>query len=833
MKRRYKPFRIYAAYDSETCNLFHGGEYIAYPILHQLGTLKGDTKIEDITSDNVESVVDISTYRHTLDLYRAFDSIIEADFEFVPVILCHNLSFDMYGLSHWLNSHDVKVLAKSPRKPISFTVKDENGSPALVIWDTLIFSQQSLSRMGKDCGYSKAVGDWDYDLIRTPETPLTDDEMNYALRDIYALFAWFGWWIRRNPDIEISRLALNVVTKTGVVRERRRVRFDNVRGNKKKQNIGRYWHYRCRTEAPKDDDELFTMLACTRGGFTFVSSENASVAFDCIGTDTIIAAYDATSQHPAQLVSHMYPVQFHRATVENLELAFELIGKYPIKRVLDCWNKPFSVAFNACFEFENLRPKSGSVYERFGVYPLASARYKSIEQIAYEQLVYDEDNGDKLAYYEEAYKRDYRDCANGAESMFGKLISANYARLYITELTAWEIWQAYEWDSVKAVHGYITGKFTRPSDMDVISVMQFYKAKDSFKHARETYFSKNTIDNANELLDLGIPSAIVDSMKDGSISDSDVNATYQGLKADLNGIFGISCSNEYRRDTVLSENGIEYEGDFGICNKPKNPKVWYQFGQRIVGWSRIAQICAIDLIMPHAQELINGDTDSVKVLARRDELGNIGRSLERLGEAIDKGKKLVCARARLAYPELYDELRYIGHYVHEFDTERFCASWNKAYCTQSVDKRTGKMAFDFTLAGIPTKGNAIYKGVNGFADMLYEKGWSFEKICNLMLGYNVTYTHDILHLNGRSFPEWGNIVSVHVTDYLGRKSWVVEPSALALFPMSKTVNDTASQDNRQNMDKAMQNNEAVNTTRKLILDRGILDYRDVKLDEIL
>lgn len=824
-REKDKPYRIIGAYDSETTNYDDSGRIIAFPILHQLGILDG-TDISKIDAGNVEEHVNMSMYRHAIDLYEKLDSIIEGGYDFVPVILCHNLAFDMYGLSAWLSRHDVRVLAKSARKPITFTVRDENGKSALVIWDTLVFTQQSLERMGADCGYDKAVGEWDYNAIRTPETPLTDEELDYAKRDVYTLLAWFGWWIRRNPDIDVNRLALNVVTKTGIVRERRRVRFDNVKGNGCKQNVGRYWLYRNRTEQPKSDDELYTMFASTRGGFTFCASASASIPYDLIGSDKVIAAYDATSQHPAQLVSHLYPIQFKERDPYVLELAFELIGKISISRVLERWDKPFPVAFYACFEFENLRPKHGTVYERCGVLPLASARYKTPEQLReYEE------NGDKAAYDDEMQRREYCDSAVNAVCAFGKLISANNARLYITELTAFEIWQSYEWDSVKAVHGYSTGRFTKPSDMDVISVMQFYKAKDEYKKAREMYYETGTITNGALLKELGIAPAIVMTMESGTVSDTDVEATYLSLKADLNAIFGISCSNQYRRQTVLGENGIEYEGEFGICNAPKNPKVWYQFGQRIVGWSRIAQICAITLVMPHAETLVNGDTDSLKVLCRREELPAIDEALDVLAKAIDKGKEKVCARVKYAYPHYYDELRYIGHYVHEFSADRFCASWNKAYCTHEIDKRDGKRHFAFTLAGVPTRRRegkvSSFIGVNGIADRLYALGWSFSEICDVFLGYNVTYAHDVIKLNARSFPEWGETVFLDVTDRECKTCKVAEPAALALYPMSKTVNDTSSPDNAQNLVYAKANRETVNVSHKMICSTGILDL-DVK-----
>ena len=826
--RARKPYRIIGAYDSETTNITSDGIPKAFPILHQLGLLD-DTPLDEIDASNVEEHAQIELFRHSHELYMRLDDLVSRETDYVPVILCHNLAFDMYGLSGWLSRQNVRVLAKSARKPITFTICDEYGWPRLVIWDTLIFSQQPLERMGEDCGYSKGVGEWDYDLVRTPETALTDEETDYAKRDIYTLLAWFGWWIRRNPDIAQDRLACNVVTKTGIVRERRRVRFSNLKGEGMKRNCAYYWLARCRLDAPKSDDELFTMLACTRGGFAFCSSANASVPFDLEGTGKVIAAYDATSQHPAQLVSHRYPVQFKEATPLVLELAFNLIGKITLDAVLDKWEKPFPVAFNACFRFENLRPKENSVFSRCGIFPIASARYKTPEQ-----LKQYEENGDKAAYLDHMRQRAYCDTAENAKCAFGKLISADVATLYITELTAWEIWQAYEWDSVEAVHGYETGKFNRPSDMDVISVMQFYKAKDEFKAARAEFYKTGTISNVESLENLGIAPAIARGMEAGTISSGDVEATYLGLKADLNAIFGISASNQYRRDTILDGEGITYVGDFGIVNAPKTPKVWYQFGQRIVGWSRIAQVCVLMLTEKHTHTCVNGDTDSVKLLADEGKLGDISHDLEKLGRAIDKAKKRVCARVRAAYPDVYDELDEIGHYVPEFQTDRFCASWNKAYCTHERGK-DGKRHFSFTLAGIPTRRRenkvASFIGLNGLADRLYGLGWSFDDVCNLFLGYNTTFANDVIRLNARRFPEWGETMFERVTDYQGNVALVAEPCALALYPMSKTVNDTGSAENAVNMRYALENNGNVNTGRKLVCARGVLDLEGV-LDEV-
>lgn len=807
MGQRYKPYRLIGAYDSETTNYNEGLMHRAFPVLHQLGLL--NAPIEDVNADNVEQVCSIHLFRHTFELCAALDAIAGNEHDFVPVIACHNLSFDMYPLASWLMSHEVRVLAKSRRKPITFTILDEKGSPRLVIWDTLVFSQQPLDAMGRDCGYLKASGSWDYDLIRTPETPLTDDESEYAKRDVYALLAWLGWWLSRNPDIEPERLGLNVVTKTGVVRERRRKRFDQVKGKGQRFNIGRFWLYMNREQMPKTDDELFSMHACTRGGFTFCASRSACVPFDLSGTDLRIAAYDAVSMHPAQMVSHKYPVGFHEASPDDLRNAFEIVMLKTVGDVLRKFQKPFPVAFNALFEFENIRPKAGSIFEREGVLPLASARFRKVERVLRE-------DNEQAQLFEDAFTdAGYKDEADDPSFAFGKLVSAKRARIWLTELAAFEVCRCYDFDSVRAVKGYMTLRFVRPTDMSVVSVMQFYKAKNVFKAARAEYKRNGRVSDASNLRACNVSEAVCSAMEAGTISDADVDITYLGLKADLNSLFGIEATTEHRQDTILTPNGIDYAGGFGVCNSPRNPKAWYQFGQRIVGWSRIAQLVTMEIAAPYVARIVNGDTDSVKFLVNVGDVPALEGALSVYARAVDKAKNIVCSRVRRAYPDLYDPLDGIGAYTREFMVDRFCAAWNKAYLIQD-EGRDGKRHFDFTIAGIPAKSRGGRIGLNEYADMLYASGAPFPWLCSLILGYNVMIHHSMTGLNARSFPEWGSAFCERVTDHRGITSLVAEPCALSLYPMDKEVSSLSNPDNYDNSIYGTRNNPDVNTDNVLL-----------------
>jgi hypothetical protein len=97
----------------------------------------------------------------------------------------------------------------------------------------------------------------------------------------------------------------------------------------------------------------------------------------------------------------------------------------------------------------------------------------------------------------------------------------------------------------------------------------------------------------------------------------------------------------------------------------------------------------------------------------------------------------------------------------------------------------------------------------------------------LLLGYNVTLANDIIRMNARSFPKWGEGFFGRVTDYQGNSALVAEPAALALYPMGKTINDTANEDNHINCVYAKRNNPGVNTENVIVTAGGIFDLSEL------
>lgn len=782
-----KPYRIVGAYDTETTNFDDGVSKRAFFVLYQL--LELSCPVEDVTSQNVEEQSEVRIWRHAAEVWEYLrEKYIKAHHDFVPVIAVHNLAFDMHSLSSWFlglqdEGYEIRVLAKTPQKPITFTVCKDNDM-FLCFWDTLGFSRKSLAVMGLECGFRKAVGDWDYNLIRTPETSITPEELRYAQNDVKALVCWLGWFLRREPLVRPDALAHHVVTKTSVVRAKRSEMLGTLKGHNSPRTVGQYWSMLNQAEKLADDDMLMTFHACTRGGLTFASANLAGVPFDFSkDSPKRIYAFDAKSQHPAQMVSHFYPVKFAKQTQENLQLDLDIIASVSREILLKNFSRPFPVAFCACVEFFGLRLKSGSVFERDGIASLAFARVKSWDA---------QDERDEYREYCRAMGL-ADDAPLGCEQLFGKVMNAPVVRLFLTEIEYWIMTRVYDWEKCVALFGFDSTRFVRPTDFSVLSVMRFYENKNTIKQVKSMYEQGKPCrcDFARGVL----PDYLIESIERGEAERRDIQLYYMSAKEDLNALYGIEITDEAKRDMVLDDDGIEYEGAYGADNLPKKCKTWYQFGQRVVAWSRVAQVLHCELFGRYGC-IVNGDTDSVKVIS--DDFAALALAAQPYNDAIDKAKRITCARVKKSFPTLYSELEGIGHYEHENTFMRFYSAWSKAYIADD---------WRITLAGVPTEKRSVGEcdSVSDYAKQREENGEDFGAVCRDVLGYNSAFDASLTKLNERYIPKFASFADFDVTDYRGQTAHVSEPAAVALFPMEKVIGGLDNQVNRENWEKSEEN----------------------------
>ena len=92
----------------------------------------------------------------------------------------HNLSWDwVYLRKFFFDKFDVPVKQLNTKSHYPVYIEFSNG---VTLRDSLILAQRSLKKWGEDLQIQakKAVGDWDYDLLRNQDSNITDLEMHYA-----------------------------------------------------------------------------------------------------------------------------------------------------------------------------------------------------------------------------------------------------------------------------------------------------------------------------------------------------------------------------------------------------------------------------------------------------------------------------------------------------------------------------------------------------------------------------------------------------------------------------------------------------------------------------
>lgn len=773
-------YKVVGALDTETANIANINETFAFPVLYQLGTIDYNTILNIIDKDNVEEKVNVNLYRNAEDLYGAFDALIEygKELSFVPIVAVHNLSFDMYSLGEYLlRFEDVRTVAKSTENPLVFTLYQDD-EPVLCFWDTVSIFCKSLETMGRECGLEKKSGDWDYSLIRTPETELTPEEIEYAEYDIYVLFAYIGYYLRLNPVIDECDLGHKILTKTSAVRYKR----EKLIG-RKHPNVIRMWRQHNQAQRPATDDELQMMHSCTRGGYTFTATRFAGVPL--MDEKSVVIGFDATSQHPAQMVSHYYPQRFEEASPEVLELDMEMVKSVSLERLLDKWFCPFPRAMNFTVYIEGLRVKPGTVFERDGIALLSFSKCQRVDAPS---------------------PTSNWDTVSNPAIEFGKVVSCDAGIFHLTELEWWCLNQVYEYDFAKPVAGYETGRWCPPTDFSSLSVMMFYRNKNTLKNFIKT-------DEYTKDVEKLLPGYIKNAVKSGRREDveDDLNSLYTIAKSELNSLFGIEITNEARPDYFIDEEGIE-KAEFAetVDRLPKMCKSWYQYGQRIVGWSRVAQVVMCLLLGDRCDGIVNGDTDSIKVLTTPEKVSELDAPLKRYAAAVAKGVECTTTRVRKNFPDMVVDLPGLGEYIAEFTTANFYSSGNKAYA-RTLDDGTVKIV----MSGLQTnRGDNSY---NKIANRFMDDGFTFDTVCELMLGYNITVGNGI---TGELLPKpptyWGRYIDCTITDYRGVERSLHVPEVEALVPMPVLFNSDLVAETAVDMQISLNNNPNINTRPTLI-----------------
>lgn len=818
MKAR-KEYRIAAIFDTETTNIGEGAETRAYPILYIFNDLR-DIPLEsyDPDTDNVRF------YRHTSEALAYIDDLIMHGraHGYVPIIAAYNLMFDMQTLMLELTqSYTIEVNAQTATSVYTLDLCLD-GNVVCRFWDTFYLEMGGLRAMGETCGLPKAVGDWDYTLARTSETPLTEEELFYARRDVQVIPQYLQWLLRANHWLTPDMLGCRVLTKTSLVRQmaRREIggRRVTLQGGKK-ITLQRAFEMTCNQEFPKNYESYALRKACFRGGLTFTSAKTASVVVDNV------ASLDVTSMHHAFINGRRLPVKFAVVPPEILQIACERIVDTPLEDVLRNYSDPFRTGLHVAISFTNLRLRANTCFADWGI--AICPRSKFVRTLYADT---DYSNNERAKTQENSIRaHGYVDSAVNPTFAFGKLYRADECILHVNEIELWNVVQVYEFDEMHVLYGEATTKTIVPPDYVTLQSNMLFARKTDVKNLIKHY--TEGVPYAGDIPE-SIPEGIARDARTGTLSMKFLQSYYGStVKGQFNGIYGTQAQDVMKADYRVTETG-ELEVDKNtVCipenfakKRPKTPRVLYTYGMRIVAGSRMHLLIAMMLIYRRfgaRATVTGGDTDSLKISCVDDVTDTeLLDALEPLHTAIENAINLTMRRVRNTAPDMASTLDHIGKFEVEDcgGTTRYVEHvelWNKARVSLDMSGRV-----HVTCAGLP-RPDGVYTIEDCIEDIM-RMGHGFAETVRLALGYDVLVDYEICHTLQRNRPHvWDRYVGT-VIDYRGATCHVDVPEAIALYPSGRWLGESDKQANGENLAymRDVYNRDVETLPRELVVRDG-------------
>ena len=199
------------------------------------------------------------------------------------VVYVHNLPYEFQFIRKHFDWDEVFILTE--RKPVYATTGGIEFRCSLKL-----AGGKALANVAKDLQkykVEKAVGNLDYEQIRTPLTPLTEKELLYCENDIRVILCYIQEKIEQDGDI--TKIPL---TNTGYVRNYCR-----------KECYSRWKPYRKVMESlTLEADEYSQLKRAFQGGFTHANAHYVGKVLDNVGS------HDFTSSYPAVMVLEKFPM---------------------------------------------------------------------------------------------------------------------------------------------------------------------------------------------------------------------------------------------------------------------------------------------------------------------------------------------------------------------------------------------------------------------------------------------------------------------------------------------------------------------------------------------
>lgn len=241
------------------------------------------------------SINDQVYYGRTWGEFKLFLNRIDQNDNTKKIVFVHNLGFEFQAI--WSVLRVKSVMSRTSRKLLSCQLEDYN----IEFRCTMMLSNLKLEKLPDvyQLPVKKKVGDLDYSLLRTPETPLTEKELGYCEFDCLVTY----WYVKTELQT-YDRVDKLPVTSTGKVRKQlQRLVLSN------RSYVGKV------SRQINTTPRVYNMLVdAFAGGYTHANYIYTDEVLDNIDS------YDETSAYPYVLTTFKFPsTEFKRCYIKKIE----------------------------------------------------------------------------------------------------------------------------------------------------------------------------------------------------------------------------------------------------------------------------------------------------------------------------------------------------------------------------------------------------------------------------------------------------------------------------------------------------------------------------------
>lgn len=356
--KKIEYYNVPCAFDIETTSFYIDAEHAAYQYedakrLTERGVPLDKVAIMYVWQFGINGHVVVGrTWQEFEDMITYISTARQLSVNKRLVVYVHNLAYEFQYIRKRFTWHN--VFSGDIRKPIYAVT-----TTGVEFRCSYYLSGYSLETVGKNLHkykVEKLVGGLDYDKLRHSYTPLTENEMQYCINDVYVVMSYIKEQIE-----DVGNITHLPITKTGYVRKyckKQCLRTKDANG----KTVNNQKYISLMHKLTIDGPNEFTMLQrAFCGGFTHSNGHNSRIVLHDV------ASYDFTSAYPYVMLSERFPMSKGKkiqcksiAQFDFVRSKFLCIFDIEFNYIHNVANESY-ISTSKCFVTENVASNNGRV----------------------------------------------------------------------------------------------------------------------------------------------------------------------------------------------------------------------------------------------------------------------------------------------------------------------------------------------------------------------------------------------------------------------------------------------------------------------------------------